>query len=425
MTVLEKQVASLDSYDAIDSILQGRVMHPLQCVDALKLIAGKHALLLNDTGTGKTTLMCAVMMLLWREDPSRKFLVLVMKDQLVQTPAEFQALTGKVVVSSASDAKSVKELLNKPLDYCNVIMLTHECLRSQLVMEEVYKRRESITGVFIDEAHKLNNFTDSGTGEVVRSFCKAFEYCWGLTATPIVTKVEQLARLASIVMPDKFPSAAKLTRALKNGSFDIEDEPCRFVNRLHSDFGCECDYKGGVFYIEPTLEQQTKYNSLECKDVGNENCRQALVSVLEALRGYRGLVYVRRHKVRKWLMEELNKIEGIRFAEANGMTSKKDKELVMRQFNEEKSVDVVVSSLTTSINLDSDFVVFYEYPPDYKQMIGRTHRGFNDKHLEVVFMVVRNSAEEEFFANNVVGRAVVAQSIAHKEYKELDFLTGD
>ena len=206
MIEIENDLASMQSFDAISNILNGVTLHPLQCIDVMKMLYMKRAIVSYDTGTGKTLLAAAVMQLLWREDSSRRFIIFGMKDQLQQTPKKLESYTGRSVLASASDAKSIKNLLggDKFLNY-PILLLTHECLRNHTLMKALWEHQKDFYGVFVDEAHLLNNKGFAESANVLNGLCKKFEYCIALTATPFTTELTQLAKLASIIDYERYP----------------------------------------------------------------------------------------------------------------------------------------------------------------------------------------------------------------------------
>ena len=93
------------SFDAIKYVLDGVESHPLQCIDVMKMLYNKKSVVVYDTGLGKTVLSAAVMKLLWRENPSRKFIFVGMHDQLVQTPQKLENMCGRRVIAADASAK--------------------------------------------------------------------------------------------------------------------------------------------------------------------------------------------------------------------------------------------------------------------------------------------------------------------------------
>lgn len=423
MDGIEKELCSMRSYQAISLVLNGITLHPLQCIDVMKMLYRKRCIVIYDTGTGKTLLAAAFIKLLCNEDSKRKFIMLVKKDQLIQTPKKLTDACGKLVLYSAADAKSVEILQKTGMSSAAVLMLTHDCLDNERVMNALFACRKQFCGIIIDEAHEFNNFNRARSAGILDGLATAFEYCVALTATPITTNILQLAKLAYIVDRDRYPNYLKLERQLRNRSFDVDDDPMFFINRRREDFGGRCKYRGEIVWIEPMPHQKRNAGgdtlARLCKGTGSYNQANKLVEIINRYDGKRGLVYVERHEVRDWVCPFLDAAK-IKYACINGRTSTDERRRIMYAFNMEKCLDIVITSVTTAIDLDCDYVIFYEFTVLIKQMIGRAHRGLEDKELDVIFMITDDTCEVDYFLNNVLNIGFVIRDIMHKDYSELE-----
>lgn len=420
---LSNILCSMNSFKAIKYVLNDIELHDLQCIDIMKMIFAKRCMVLYDTGLGKTLLTSAMIKLLCNEDPTRKFIMFVKKDQLIQTPKKLMKACGKTVLATSADHDSLRTVIEQGLDTANVLMLTHTCLQNESVMNELFEYRNRFCGIIIDEAHELSNFNRTESGGMLEAICNSFEYCIALTATPITTSALQLAKLAHVVDPARYPDYNKLKKRLVNKTFDIEDDPLFFINRCREDFGGKCDYHGMIEFVRPSHDQMQPCGGAKlmqlCKGPGAENQVRALLNIIKKRVGQRGLVYVNQHEVRDWILPFFDSA-GIKYDCINGHTKQVDRERIMNKFNNEKSLDVVITSVTTAIDLDCDFVVFYEFTPLVKQMIGRAHRGLGDKHLDVIFVLTEDSSELDYFAENVIAKSLFARDILHKNYSEIE-----
>lgn len=419
---IEHRLLQMSSFEAIKYVLHDIELHDIQCIDVVKMLYMQRCLVIYDTGLGKTLLTAAFIKLLCNEDPTRKFIMFVKKDQLIQTPKKIYDACGKLVITASAEAKSVKAVLANGLNSATVLMLTHTCLDNEPIMMELFKKRNEFCGVIIDEAHELNNFNKTQSGSMLEAICGSFEYCIALTATPIITSALQLSKIAHIVSPKRYPNYNKLKKQLLSGSFDIAQDPLFFISRSGEDFGSTRDYRGYIKFVKPHPEQMTARGSSLlklCKGPGAENQVEALVELITERTGQRGLVYINQHEVRAWVLPFLDEA-GVKYDCINGMTKSVDRAHIMRQFNNERTLDVVVTSVTTAIDLDCDYVIFYEFTPYVKQMIGRAHRGLGDKRLDIVFVVTEDTDEIEYFFEHVIKQSFLARDILHKNYSEIE-----
>lgn len=417
MSVLEKELIRMGSCDAVSEILAQQRLHGLQGLDVLKMLARKRAIALYDTGLGKTFLAAAIIKMLHYREPTFRFIMFVTKNQLIQTPKKLKDLTGLTLASTDGTFNSIKRL-KEEFSGVSIVLATYSCLESRNFMDFFYEKRDKFGCLFVDEAHKLNNFVGAATAASMQAIVKKFEYAFALTATPITTDVEQLARLASMFDPESYGDAHRLATRISSGSFSLGEDPCFFVLRSAKEFGRETPPKGVIFWLDSTEEQD---RVAEWKGDGAITQAKSLAQLIQFNQGKRGLVYIRRHKVREWVIPFLEKA-GIRYACINGRTKQQERVAIVRAFNEEKSLDVVITSVTEAIDLDCDFVIFYEFTADIKQMIGRAQRGFRDKDLFVFYMITDGTPEVSYFYHNVFERCELAAHVLKKDYSEVLFL---
>lgn len=417
---LEKKLCELQSYKAVSGILQDSVLHDLQCIDVLKMIAHKKAIILYDTGLGKTYIASTVFKMLHNKNPKIKFIMFVTKNQLLQTPQKIKRLTNLSVISTDGSTDSIASFVENALKY-TINLVTYSSLENKTFLDFIYDNRDRYDCIIIDEAHKLNNFVNASSANIIYSMVKNFEYAYALTATPITRNIEQLARLASIFDYETYHDYHKLEMALKYKNYSMENDPCFFINRCAKDFGRVTQPKGVIVWMDPMPYQQEDYSSdvfTLCKGEGAIEQATDLAQLIKFNEGKRGLVYINRHATREWVLPFLDKY-GITYRCINGKTSASEREQILNEFNNEKSIDVIITSVTEALDLDCDYVIFYEFTVDIKQMIGRAQRGFEDKELFVFYMLTKNTREVDYFYNNIFKRCELAAYVLSKDYSEV------
>jgi len=411
---------SMNSFKAIEEILYGYQLKDIQCIDVMRALFEKRSLFVYETGTGKTLLAAALMRLLKNAYPDSKFVFVCKKDQLIQTPKKFEDALHFSVRGTTAEQKNVQGIINYPIDY-DILMITHDCLRSNELLTWLRKNSSQFKALFIDEAHELNNFMGADNASVLSKITYKFEYCFALTATPITTDANQLANILCIVDPYTFDNPKTLHHTLRNNPDFVKQYPGKIIVRDRSDFGVRVEYRGIIKWADMSFDQTLKLKQLgnmflALKGRGAVNQVDALIEEVKS-RG-RGLVYVNQHAVREWVTENFDKA-GIKYACINGFTKQKDREHILYQFNEEKSIDVVITSVTTAVDMDSDYVIFYEFTVDCKQMIGRVNRGFRDRTIDIIYIITRNSPEIDYFLNNVYARSEITRELLGQNNSEL------
>ena len=425
MTPLEQELADLKSFDAGNDLLYGVTLHPAQIVDALKMLYSKRAILRYDTGTGKTLVASAVIKMLSREDSSRRFLMFVKKDQCIQTPKKMMGyLNMPVIASCASDSDVRNKILSGRYLQCPVVLLTYECLRNQSVMKNLFKNRDKFCCVIMDGAHTINNVGYARSADMMAGLVSRFEYCFALTATPFLTAPLQFAKLACIVAPDKFPDYRKLSRNLERGTFCIGDDPLFFINRTAEEMGRHSKYCGHIIWVDAMPHQLVEAGGdalmQMCKGSGAINQAVSLVNTIKALEGKKGLVYVRQHSVREWVIKFFDKA-GIRYECINGNVVK-ERPQILERFNQGEDLDVLITSVTTAIDADCDYVCFYEFTVELKQMIGRADRGLKSKIVDIFYFLTKGSSEVGYFLDKIVARSELVKEILGVSIQEVEGL---
>mgnify|MGYP004452663725 CR=1 FL=1 len=433
MSALEEKLVGMDSFNAISKCLnvdgngEQITLHDLQCIDVMKMLAKKRSIVIYDTGCGKTFLAAAAMRLLKNEDPTRKFILFVKKDQLTQTPRKLEMASGLRVIASAADARSRTKLYNADFTKYDVLMLTHDCLHNDAMMKIVFELRKLYCCLIIDEAHELNNFGSADSAHLLSAITKNFEYCFALTATPITTNLDQLIRLAAVVDPEHFGNIMKFRRAVRKDPGIIMELATMFIVRGGEDFGGKRDYRGRVHWVAPMQYQLKPDDSnifMRFKGEGAFRQLDALISEIKGYHGKRGLVYVNQHKIREWILPYLEQ-NGIKVACINGNTKAAERQSIMDNFNSGRGIDVVITSVTTAVDLDCDYVIFYEFTTNVKQMIGRAHRGLGDKVLDIVYIITQDSEEVDYFLNNIWARCELTRDVLGQSCAGLDHIRAD
>lgn len=418
---LQLKLLKLNSFDAFSKVLDGYSLEDFQCIDTLVALSQERCIIRYDTGMGKTLIASAIMKLLKREVPSRKFIFVMKNAQMIQTPKKIIESTGlNVTATTAEQGQIDAKMLSRNFTENDVLMITHECLNSNVVMEVLHRNRKYFCGIVIDEAHELNNYLTADRSSMLVSMVKCFRFCYALTATPITTNEAQLAKLMHIVDHKRCPSAKAIEKALKNGNPAeiLACYPGFIISRTRKDLGILNELKGYIDVVHPT-----PYQTQESKRIGvnlfnvlkGEDAEPQIEKLISILLEYKrnnkkGLVFVNQHAIRENLLPYLEKA-GIRFECINGKTKMLDRKEIMNKFNIENCLDVIITSVTTSVDLDCDFIYFYEFTTDVQQMIGRGTRGLNPKRMDVRWMVTEDTPEIEYFFDKIVLRSIMIKNI--------------
>lgn len=412
---LPDDLDKLTTYDAIKNIINPPLSDN-QSIDLLKALFVKRFAALYSTGLGKTYLATAYVRALKNKDPNTKILFWAKKSQEDQTPKKISSISGlKCKFLSSTKFRLLEE---EDITNNDIIIMTHDCLNSVEHMTRLYSYMDRFTGMIIDEAHLLSNLEGANSAFMLYSISHEVEYVLALTATPITTEVEQIARLLKVIAPADVGSFKKIGSeikrfglgALPKGLFDLFEIRDRGASR-----------RVGLAVFVDAMGHQIGADGRDLfiitKGPGAVAQENKLIELIEERSPLRGIIYANRTIIQNNLAEVLNS-RGINCGLINGYTSKEKRVEILSDFKDKK-YRVIITNSKESLDMDCDFVIFYEYTPHVQQVIGRAERGLNPKPLDVIFIFTRDTGEYDYFMRNVFAISQEIQEILNLDNKEV------
>lgn len=416
---LYDEVLDLKSYDAIEHILPTFILEDFQCADLVRSLFFRRFIFSYDTGLGKTLMACAWMKMLKRQDPNRKFLFFVTKAQLSQTPSKVAEATGfKITCSTGESEELEKNIFRKDLDKYDVVMLTHSALNNAGLMLELYKNREKFFGVIVDEAHELSNMQGAKSAFSFLTMMHYFKWGLALTATPMKISPSELVNLMYIMNRDAIYDIKTCEGMLLEGGIDKFRD--LIVVRTRKELGIYSNYVPHVHMLEPTHAQFQASGQNMFTITKGEGAYPETNKVIEIINSHkpsRGLMYINQHAIRDFVTSELDKTD-IRYACINGKTKTADRTRICDEFNSGK-LDLIITSVTSALDLDCDYLIFYEFTVDLKQMIGRAERGLNPKTLDIHYIFVAHTEEPTYFYKNIYLRSLMVKTVLGQDVEHV------
>lgn len=298
-------------------------------------------------------------------------------------------------------------------DSNSIFLLTYESFRNLNLVLFLYNHLTEIESFVIDEAHHCSNWDSSNTAFMIRALCHYVEYVVALSATPATRESQQFYRTMNIL--DRNISSQR--NETFRGAYTDRYLP---VNR--DDYDMKGNYKPLVEVVNPMAHQVGKVRGdvfRVIKGPGAVNQVERLVKlVLDRKReGKAIIVYTHLHAVREWV-EQHFRDAGITFESLTGRVAKQEERKRILQTFADRKVDVLITSISESLNIDADTVIFYEFTTKIKQVMGRAHRGLEGKALELIFIITRDTAEVEFFDKYIYKRSITLQRLLRKDYSE-------
>lgn len=398
---------------SLGNVLPGVEMPTFQLQGLEAVFTNKKMLLAFDTGTGKTFTYSGIVRGLLNANPEGKHILVIINDSIPQVPNDVRNLTSVSVETFDGTAESAGRL-RFFWDRTSIICLTLEALRVFGIAKFLFDHLPEIESFTIDEAHHVSNWDSSDTAFMIRSLVRCIPYVVELTATPMTSRSKQYYRLMNLLDRDMSPH--------RDESF-LNKYVDRYLPVNRSEYGLKGNYKSELVVVNPTLDQIGPQHGIvfrKIKGSGAVPQANALVDVVrrKLSQKKRVLVYVHYHDSREWIEYNFN-VAGIAFTSLHGkLKNRKERQEALEKYRS-GSVDVLITSVTESLNIDADVVIFYEFTTLVKQVIGRAHRGLNEKTLEIVFIITRDSEEVAYFMKYIYSRSLTIQRLLHKDYSEL------
>mgnify|MGYP001259595892 CR=1 FL=1 len=412
---------NISSYKAIQDICNGIILEDFQCVDLLNTLKFPTKIISYDTGLGKTVLASAFIRALVNEIPSRRFIMVVEKSQLIQTPDKVRSLTGLSVQTITAQSEDINnKLFEEDFLKHQVLMITYETLNNPGVMLLLYKYKKFYNGIIVDEAHKVCNFEDASQATMLKAMLPNFEYRLMLTATPITSGAKQLVYLLHMLDPKLINDVADYIRDVERGYSPLNDFPNHIIVRTRRDLGIISNYRTHIELVNPHPWQVNASGPDMINIVKGERAENQAKRVLEIVqkhKGQRGLIYIHKHKLREWVQSILEPC-GVRVGCIHGKISAEERISVLNKLKTGE-IDVIITSVTTALDMEADYIIFYEFTTDIKQMLGRAERGLNPKTLDLYFIFTRETEEISRFIQNIYNRSLLIQNVLRKDYSEL------
>lgn len=412
---LPDDLDKLTKYEAIKNIINPPLSDD-QSIDLLKALCFKRFAACYATGLGKTYLAAAYVTALRNKDRKTKILLFIKKSQEEETPKKISSISG--LRCKFFDASHSRFVTNDDIDSNDIIMMTHDTLNSAEHMRKLLVVIHRFTGMIIDEAHLLSNIEGAGSAFMLYCISHEMEYVLSLTATPVTTDIEQLARVLKVIAPDDVANFKKIGSEMKR--FGLGALPHELLDLFIFRDRPFNNHKGLYYFIEPMIQQigvDGKDLFLTTKGDGATKQIKFLSKLIKDRQPLRGLIYCNLKVNQKFVKESLLS-NGIRCEIINGETKPNERTRILAEFKDTK-YDVIIMNLKEALDMDCDFVIFWEFTPHIKQVIGRAERGLNPKPLDVIWIFTLQTGEYDYFIRNVYNISQEVQEILGIDFKEV------
>lgn len=405
-------VLEFTELQCVENIIPGLDVPKFQNIGVQMSLFNKKMLLGFDTGTGKTYTYALFVRALLNRNPEKKHVFVIIHDSLEQAPDDITNLVA-VPVCAVSSARGQFASLRNNWARCSVFLLTYQCFDHECMVTFLYSHLPEIESITIDEAHHAANWDVSDTAFTLRALCRFVPYVNGLSATPVTRESSQFYQIMNTLDRDFSPRRGET-------NFSAYTEHYLPVNRR--DYGLKGNYITTPIIVDPLPNQVGNIKGVifrTIKGTGAYPQAEALVKVVKQRlqQGKSIIVYVHYHDSRRWLEKNL-KEAGIDHVSLHGkIINRTERQNILAQFGS-GDVRVLLTSVSESLNIEADVVIFYEFTTKLKQVAGRAHRGLAAKELELVFILTKDTMEIDYFLKYIYQRSLLIQKLLGKDYSE-------
>lgn len=400
------------SLNTVENIIEGLDLPDFQNIGVQKALLNNKMLLAFDTGTGKTYTYSVFVRALLNNNPEGKHIFVIIHDSINQAPSDIANLISAPVFAFSGKYEDYKKFKRR-WNEASVIILTYECFQNMELLSFLYDRLTEVESFVIDEAHHVSGWDVSDTAFIIRSFTHYIPYVIALTATPITSRKEQYYQIMNILDRNLSPR--------RDETFlDKYSERYMAVNR--SDYLIKGNYKTILELVEPSVHQIGEIKGIisrVIKGTGAVNQVNKLLCVVKEKlnQNKKVIIYVNYHDTREWIEKHFD-LENIKYVSLHGRITKQDeRKNILNRFND-GDTNVLITSVSESLNITSDVVIFYEFTTKIKQVMGRAHRGLGAKELELIFIITKDTMEIDYFMKYIYKRSLIIQNLLGKDYQE-------
>lgn len=402
----------LKPLQCLENIIPDMEVYSFQNAGLQSVLLNKKMLLGFDTGTGKTFTYSLIVRALLNRHPEKKHLFIIIHDSIDQALKDVSSLVAApVAVYSSVDGQLKK--LSREWDATSVVIITYEVFQRDDIVLFLYRHLKDVESLVVDEAHHASNWDVSNGAFMLRALAHYVPFVVELSATPVTRDSMQFYRLMNLM--DRNLSARR-----DETYMGLYDDRYMSVNR--GDYDIKGKYTVTPEIVSPLPNQVGNIKGVifkVLKGTGAYPQAEATVRLVKnrLRQGKRIIIYVHYHDSRQWLEKNLSEA-GVSTVSLHGkITNRDERQEILRRFGD-REVNVLLTSVSESLNIDADVVIFYEFTTKLKQVLGRAHRGLSAKELELVFVLTKNTVEIDYFLKYVYARSLTIQKLLGKDYSE-------
>lgn len=434
--VVLKQFIKRNGADSIVNSCFGKTLKKDQLAAVMYTLLVKQLIISFDTGLGKTVIASSLINLVTEKGAKALFILKrTTLDEMLKKIKE--SAKPSLRCGSITNESSVidRMIVRQQVEVCDLLVISSDSLSNHLVNDYLFKNRDKIRIVIIDEMHLFANM-ESAESRLMSAIVQKAEYAVALTATPFQRDIIQLINTAYMLndsifgglKPRRVYNMFSVYRDGKLVDYKNLDELKRVLkpimfNVTREMLNVKLDKKCKINIVEPEPEWLNLKGIPAVKAIkGNINAQPyyKLCQLLteHILLGRKGIVYINLNDIKEMVFSRLKEL-GYRVGLIDGSVSIKREHARTKAMYKSGEIDVLILNTVESADLEGDFAIFYELTQAYSQTIGRLSRDCQDKEIFIDFIIARGTYEQDFFFNNVYRKASLMSQLCDKSITEL------
>jgi superfamily II DNA or RNA helicase len=386
---------NLISAHFIKYLLSKVILRDYQTRAAIHMCLMDYQLISFDTGLGKTVAMLAGLVAKSNSGTPLRILLLCPLAGMNQVYQSIKDFTHFRVTRLSGSAKGMEHFHKQITPDTDIVLCNYEAFDNLECLDliRMLVQGNFFNTVVLDEAHVIANIYTSNRNFFIANVVVRMQYRYFLTATPIISDVQQYATLIAMLYGD-LPNLGTYINRVTGGEFAVERVPnlVQFKER-------DTQYEAKLHVVDGVRYKGTCYGSEIFKYTRGEHATAVdnKMKELVADAPRRLLIfghYKMHHKYLADLCAGLGRKVGV-------ISSDTNKAKIQEEYLA-GLLDCIIFSIPTELNLPADSIIMYDWTCMAHQAIGRGLRSDKTDGYVAHFIVTDSDKELSLFDNTVV-----------------------
>lgn len=403
---------SLESAHFLKYLLPNVNLRDSQIKAAIHMCLMDYQLISFDTGLGKTIAMLAGLVAKHNSGIKLRILLLCPLAGMNQVYDSINTFTRFKATRLSGSAAGMDRFHKQVTPDTDIVLCNYEAFDNPECLDLIRTlvQGEFFNTIVLDEAHVMANVYTSNRNFFIANVVVSMKYRYFLTATPIISDVQQYATLIALLYNDLGNLGTYINR-VAGGEFAVERVPnlVQFKER-DTPYEAKLHLVDGIKYSSTCYGSEIfKYTRGEKATAVDLKLRELIADAPERLLIFSH--YKMHHKYLADLCESLGRKPGV-------ISSDTNKAKVQEEYLT-GLLDCIIFSIPTELNLPADSVIMYDWTCMAHQAIGRGLRSDKTDGYTAHFIVTDSEKELSLFDNTVVKNSLLLSQAFGKDMTRL------